>query len=434
MKVILAGYNYDMQYGDKIRTPETISASYARISRSVKPVNELRKEACSEVSKARKSNETIIFGLGHASVAEHAVFNFDIIGLSRLATEFVQHHRLASFTEKSQRYVKFSNFFHVPAEIEKHAGLKKEYTEFSKSCFALYKDIIDECSKMGMEKTTVNEDARYVLPLSTLTQFGMTVNARELEHMISSLNSQNLLEGRAIADALYRKAHKLAPSLIKYTRSRPVLERTLNMPAGSSAAIKLLQYSRNQADAVISAYMFARGLEYNKKDKAKRDRIVKDILKSLQVWDRPPREFELVDFTFAIPMSGSAFAQLKRHRMATIIEQGYDLSAGPVVPAAVRDAGFLEKMLELHEKSACLALKLALKGALLPYYAGLNGSKKTVIMKINGRELYHFSRLRADKHAQWEIRDIAFHIMNTVQKKEPLLYSMLCGKDQFPKK
>ena len=70
-----------------------------------------------EVDAARRSNETIIFGLGHASVAEHAVFNLDILGVSRLAIEEIERMRLCSYTEKSQRYILLDEDFVVPEEI-----------------------------------------------------------------------------------------------------------------------------------------------------------------------------------------------------------------------------------------------------------------------------------------------------------------------------
>lgn len=44
--------------------------------------------------------------MGHSSIAEHAVFNLDILGVSRLAVETIERFRLCSYTEKSQRYVR----------------------------------------------------------------------------------------------------------------------------------------------------------------------------------------------------------------------------------------------------------------------------------------------------------------------------------------
>ena len=126
MKVILSGYNIDidelnkLKAGDKdvILTPETFSAAYARISRSPKPVNKLREFACKEVDKSRAVNQRVVFDMGHASVAEHAVFNFDILGISRLAVESLQKFRLNSYTEKSQRYITLNDDYVVPQEIK----------------------------------------------------------------------------------------------------------------------------------------------------------------------------------------------------------------------------------------------------------------------------------------------------------------------------
>ena len=122
LQVRLAGYNVDSSLLSSLdnpaATPETISAAYARVSRSPKTVTELRSDALREINKARRSNQNIIFEMGHASIAEHAVFNFDIIGISRLLAETVESIRLASFTEKSQRYVTFTRAWVLPAELD----------------------------------------------------------------------------------------------------------------------------------------------------------------------------------------------------------------------------------------------------------------------------------------------------------------------------
>lgn len=130
MRVILAGFNVETEILDEARkrfgesvTPEVISASYARISRDPRSVATLRAEARGAVEKARRSNERIVFGLGHASVAEHAVLNFDVMGVSRLAVEEIEHFRLASYTEKSQRYVRLDRDIVMPSEIME-GGLK----------------------------------------------------------------------------------------------------------------------------------------------------------------------------------------------------------------------------------------------------------------------------------------------------------------------
>src|SRR5512137_827851 len=146
MRVLLAGYNVDSAVLDELKrnsppredvTPETLSASYARISRDPRPADELRAAARAEVERARRSNRNIIFGMGHHSVAEHAVFNFDLIGVSRLAIEDLERFRLCSFTEKSQRYIKLGEDFVVPAEV-RDAGMEDLFASAVRRQNALY--------------------------------------------------------------------------------------------------------------------------------------------------------------------------------------------------------------------------------------------------------------------------------------------------------
>ena len=103
MEVVLAGFNVDADVISELKilsnwkkdniTPESISASYARISRDPSNITELRKKSIKEIESARESNERIIFGFGHHSIAEHAVINFDVINISRLAVEEIQRFR-----------------------------------------------------------------------------------------------------------------------------------------------------------------------------------------------------------------------------------------------------------------------------------------------------------------------------------------------------
>src|SRR5450759_3368825 len=190
MKIILAGYNLDYDLIRELKdksalkqdlTPETISAAYARISRSPKPVNELREIARMEVDKARLSNRNIVFAIGHSSVAEHAVFNIDVLGVSRLLVEEIEKFRLCSFTEKSQRYVLFDKDFVIPEEI-KQAGMAglftatirtqndyyhKLYEKLKPHIFSKNKDLAKNQSNRSLLEGWAKEDARYIISLAT---------------------------------------------------------------------------------------------------------------------------------------------------------------------------------------------------------------------------------------------------------------------------
>ena len=189
MKIILAGYNLDCETiremqaaspGAEHFTPETVSAAYARISRNPAPVNELRDAARREVEKARRSNQSIVFDMGHSSIAEHAVFNIDVLGVSRLLVEEVEKFRLCSYTEKSQRYVLLQDDFVTPQEI-REAGLAEAFTRTVKDQNAFYHRLYEGLLPWVLEENRelaavpanrsmlegwAKEDARYVLCLA----------------------------------------------------------------------------------------------------------------------------------------------------------------------------------------------------------------------------------------------------------------------------
>ncbi|MCX8014771.1 MAG: FAD-dependent thymidylate synthase, partial [candidate division WOR-3 bacterium] len=164
MRVILAGYNVDLdglKQKEPILTPETFSAAYARISRSPNPIPKLRAIARSEIKKAREQNRRIIFEMGHHSIAEHAVFNFDIIGISRFAVEHLESHRLNSYTEASQRYIKLSSNFLIPEEIKK-TELLPLFLKTIELQNQTYHLLSEKLKPLETKLAKAIEDARYI--------------------------------------------------------------------------------------------------------------------------------------------------------------------------------------------------------------------------------------------------------------------------------
>ena len=115
---------------------------------------------------------------GHQSIAETVVFTFSIEGVSRSLTHQLVRHRLACYSQQSQRYVNFKDktFEYVtPDTIKKNVGAEVIYNEFMSKCKEYYDKLID----IGIPA----EDARYVLPNAACTNINMTVNLRELIHI-----------------------------------------------------------------------------------------------------------------------------------------------------------------------------------------------------------------------------------------------------------
>lgn len=119
----------------------------------------------------------MLIKLGHTSVFEHAVASFRISGVSRSLTHQLIRHRIASFTQKSQRYVDEEHFDYViPDRIKVNENATKIYNDFMNLCREAYKKL----KELGIPR----EDARFVLPNATKTEIVLTANFRELRHMI----------------------------------------------------------------------------------------------------------------------------------------------------------------------------------------------------------------------------------------------------------
>jgi flavin-dependent thymidylate synthase len=468
----LAGYNIEVEQIDnlestngEILTPETFSSAYARISRSQKDVTTLRYRARQDIEKARKSNKTIIFDMGHHSVAEHAVFNFDIIGVSRLALEEIEQFRLVSFTEKSQRYVTLKGDFVLPKEIKDKESQKlfieiiQLQNEFYTKSFSILREyIFNKFPKLAEKKSNVKllegwakEDARYILALATEGQVGMTINARNLEHLLRRFSLSKRTEVKDIGKEIFEQVKRIAPSIILFLEPsnfakdfETFFKRKLLIKSSSkiNKNPKIIDYTKN-ADEIILASFFSihNSINFNEALKIlkalpakKKENLYKDLFKRMEFFDNPPREFEMADITFEVVISASNFAQLKRHRMATLLSGDYHLEFGNIIPENIKACNLQDDFLEIINRTNDVYKRLIGRYPHTADYILTNSHCRQVIMKMNLRELYHFIRLRDDDHAQWEIRELAHHLLEKVKPLWPQSTLLLCGKSNFVKK
>ncbi|AEH24398.1 FAD-dependent thymidylate synthase [Pyrococcus yayanosii] len=118
-----------------------------------------------------------ILGYGHESILEHAVLTFAIEGCSRVCTHQLVRHRIASYTQRSQRYIVEDGVdFVIPESVGRaeREKLGKKVEEFLKLAGELYEELI----RAGVPQ----EDARYILPQAVKTKIVVTMNLRELKH------------------------------------------------------------------------------------------------------------------------------------------------------------------------------------------------------------------------------------------------------------
>lgn len=186
------------------RNPEKIIAQSARLCYSALGIQELGKKLDDQsVEKIIKK----IKRLGHYSVLEHAVFTFGLEGISRVTSHQLVRHRIASFSQQSQRYVKIDDEglpFIIPESIRVNDKLYPIFVEILNQLKLTYNLLIDNGIKI--------EDARYILPQAVTTKIIITVNARELLH-IFKLRCCNRAqwEIREVALQMLKEVKKIAP-------------------------------------------------------------------------------------------------------------------------------------------------------------------------------------------------------------------------------
>lgn len=126
-----------------------------------------------------KSVLSTIMKSRHFSTLEHVSYTFAVDGVSRALTHQLVRHRLASFNQQSQRYVKFSDGVETvkPHTVEENEEASRVFDEAIEAVIEGYQKLLD----MGIPA----EDARYLLPNAAETKIVITMNIRELLHFFS---------------------------------------------------------------------------------------------------------------------------------------------------------------------------------------------------------------------------------------------------------
>lgn len=185
--------------------PERVCAVAALSCYSRKPSIELIESMSRE--KVEKILRKVI-ELGHHSTLEHASFTFGVKGVSRALTHQLVRHRIASYSQQSQRYVRFAQpEYIVPQKVGKRED-RKIFDDAVLNAWNAYNQLI--------ENGVPEEDARYVLPNATATSITITMNARELLHFFSlRCCNRAQWEIKKMAKLMLREVRSIAPIMFE---------------------------------------------------------------------------------------------------------------------------------------------------------------------------------------------------------------------------
>ncbi len=145
---------------------------------------------------------------GHLSPFEHASFTFAIEGLSRVASHQLVRHRIASYSQQSQRYVQMDDTTDcvMPRSVAENPEARRVFADQVRAARNAYETLVE----MGVDR----EDARFILPHGWQTRLIMTMNARELHHFFAVRTCRRAQwEIREAALVMLTLAHREAPDL-----------------------------------------------------------------------------------------------------------------------------------------------------------------------------------------------------------------------------
>ncbi len=198
--------------------PEEVVAMAAKLCYSASGMEDLKQKI------ETKDQETFVerlASIGHLSPVEHISFTFGIEGISRACSHQLVRHRVASYSQQSQRYVREEQFdFIIPPSIKQDTALIQEYKKFMADAQENYTRALKRLEALGYRGEAGQQDARYLLPNAAETKIIVTMNARELLHFfrVRTCNRAQW-EIRAMAERMLALAKTTAPTI--FAKSGP---------------------------------------------------------------------------------------------------------------------------------------------------------------------------------------------------------------------
>ena len=291
-----------------------------------------------------------------------------------------------------------------------------------------------------VSKSRACDNLRYLLPTAVLTNLGMTINTRELEHLIVKLLSHPLKEMQDIGQEMKEKAIEAVPTLLKFANKNNYISETkeqlkkvadweLGSGAGNNEAVQIVNYDANAESKLVAAILYPyTNLSYEEAAEKvffmsdeKKARIIDEALRRRDKFDAPLRELEHVYYTFDILLDYGAFRDVQRHRMCTQSNQPVTVVHGYDLPPEIREAGFEDKFRQAVEKAADVFQKIYEKFPNEAQYVVPMCFRKRVLITWNLRELHHFISLRSGKKGHQSYRRIAQECWRKLNEIQPLL-------------
>jgi thymidylate synthase ThyX len=412
--------------------------------------------------RAREFHEKWVVGYGHSSVAEHAIVHLAVEGVSILASKVIEDARLASFTEKSTRYVVFDEDRYYTPPCLADSTVYASTCRFLLGTYARLMPLVIEQirerrpkgerqSVRGWEtacKAAACDILRYLLPTATRTNIGVTANARTLEHLLSKMLSNPLEECRQIGTAMKCQAQTIVPTLIKYAAPNDYLAQ---LPAATASCftphngdpleapfepeVRLVSGPAEADIDLVSALLYEHG---NRDWGTVRDSVaamtpearaalLRRVLADPESGgirgkhDQPPRALEHLTYTFELVLDFGAYRDIQRHRMVSQTRQDLGTHLGFSMPPELREFGHDGAFHECMQRAAEAYATISTEHPVEAQYVLPMAYRVRMLFTWNLRELHHFISLRSGKQGHASYRKVAQAVWREVNAHNPLI-------------
>lgn len=459
-------------------TPEQLAVAIAKCSRSSTPFDQNVDDVTLE--KAADFHEKWVVGFGHGSVAEHAVASVAIQNIPQVVIKILEDTRLASYTEKSSRYVIFTRERVAVPDTLSQSRRSGRVNELFDHLYGLYESLVPEVTTLMQQRFPKKEEmsdaeykaatkgrvcdvVRYLLPAAATASLGMTANARIWEHAIIKLLSsadplarkigqeiKDVLKGNELLDKDRALREKPLPTLLKYAEPHAYLTNVPSelaklskelVPDGKTSGEKaspdqpvVMLRDDLGAELHVAAALLARfgrepysaALEKLTGDRAAVERVLRAALEMRGLHDAPLREFESAWFQHEIVMDYGSWRDVQRHRMCCQINQELGVDLGYDIPEPVYALGRENEFKKVLDEAAAVHAQLINDGLKIEaQYVVPMAYRRRLIVGWNLREIFHFVELRSSRKGHPSYRRIAQEVWKTVQKNHPLIASFI---------
>ena len=422
------------------------------------------------IKKAEEFYDRVLVGYGDDSVAELAGAHIAIEQVSNIATKVIEDARIGfSPLEKSSRYVYFNQkvngkyqYYREPAIMSsKFADL---YVQTMDSLFDTYSKLVDPMVKFLMEKFpqgdtpdraykfTIRAKAcdslRIFLPASTLTNMGMFGNGRAYEYLLTKMYAHPLAEMHNVAASMHEELNKAIPSFVKRASPSdryggPTIKYISETQAALSQlaqgftsnpvptdSVSLVDFDPDAETKVLAAAIYQHTqlpldqlrMLVRLLSAEERKAILNECLgRRDNRRHKTIRSFENTYYTFDILGNYGIYRDLQRHRMLTQEKQNLTVKHGYDMPKELVQAGFENEAREMMNAAADAFNQIYEVLPAQAQYAVPFGYKIRWYMKMNLREVFHFTELRSVQQGHPDYRKIAQKMFLKVKEIHPTL-------------